>query len=377
MTNLLINQPEKRKQLLDAILESDSPRKLIIGGPGTGKTYVFGELFRKFAPANNLALSFIRKLVNDMDQEFGNIAEVRTFHSYCKKLLHKRFGGVELIPFLTQIIEEDASSIDFINTDFRNAFQHLREEAPEIKYYLQRGNYYRAVSFDDSVFKVYQAVKNDQLELPKFDQIVIDEFQDFNRLETEFIDLLEQNSPILIVGDDDQAVYSSRNSSPDYLRSKWESGEYDVFDLPYCSRCPRVVVEATSAFIDAVTQSGGLASRISKSFVPYLEGKAHENESYPRIISAETANIHGLSNFIQLSINKIPEADIQEAHQNGYPCVLIVGLRQYLNPIHKRLVKTFPQISFSQSEPIRYFLIDGYRLLGEYPLTSCIFSAII
>ena len=46
-------------------------------------------------------------------------------------------------------------------------------------------------------------------------------------MEVAFIDELQKRGPILIVGDDDQAVYSLRNSSPEYIRSKFMSGDYD------------------------------------------------------------------------------------------------------------------------------------------------------
>jgi superfamily I DNA/RNA helicase len=361
--DLLSDQATKRQQYLKAILGSDSPRKLIVAGPGTGKTDTFGRLLRSLPPGNKLALTFIRKLVADMDHEFGDVAEVKTFHAYCKMLLHQRFGAIDLIPFLTTVIQEDARAVGLGFSHFSDAFQTLQEGSPEVAYYLERGTYYRAVSFDDSVFRVYQAVNAGTLSLPPYAQIVIDEFQDFNPLEVALIDQLQQHGPILIVGDDDQAVYSLRNASPDYLRDKYLSGEYHLFELPYCSRCPRVVVEAATAFVDAVLQAGGLARRIPRPFVPYLEDKAYENAAYPRALTATTANIRGLASLIQKAISRIPEQDIHEAHEKNYPCVLIVGQRQYLNPLHKRLRQHYPRIAFTQAEPIVYSLGDGYALL--------------
>ena len=99
--DLMDDQATKRKQFLEAILASDSPRKLIVAGPGTGKTFTLGRLLRKFPAEDVLALTFIRKLVYEMRGEFGDIAEVKTFHAYCKMLLHQRFGSVDLSPFLT------------------------------------------------------------------------------------------------------------------------------------------------------------------------------------------------------------------------------------------------------------------------------------
>jgi len=140
-----------------------------------------------------------------MHNEFGEVAEVKTFHAYCKMLLHQRFGAIDLIPFLAQVIVEDANAQGLAFSSFKDAFQTLQEDSPEVAYFLERGMYYRAVSFDDSVFRVYQEVNSGTLSLPTYAQFVIDEFQDFNPLEAALIDQLQQNSPILIVGDDDQS----------------------------------------------------------------------------------------------------------------------------------------------------------------------------
>jgi superfamily I DNA/RNA helicase len=249
MIDYLHEQESRRAEFLERIIVSRNPRKLIIAGPGTGKTYTFNQLFRSLPQGPKIALTFIRKLVRDMDQEFNGIAESSTFHKYCKRLLHERFGSVELAPYLPKIIMEDAKSIKRVYLSFESSFQTLREGSPEINYYLGRGRYYRAVSFDDSVYLVYRAVIDGTLELPRYSQIVIDEFQDFNPLEVAFINQLQERGNILIVGDDDQAIYLLRNSSPEHLRSKFRSTEYETFSLPYCSRCPRVIVEATSEFI--------------------------------------------------------------------------------------------------------------------------------
>ena len=361
--NLLTDQAVQRTNHLQAILDSPSPKMLIVAGPGTGKTFTFGQVLRKSNTDDNLALTFIRKLVRDMERELEGLAEVKTFHAYCKKLLHEKHGGMELFPFLTQVMHEDAKFLDQALFDFDNAFQTLDEESDEISFYLRRGDYYNAVSFNDSVYRVLKGAQEDPRFIPQFGQIVIDEFQDFNPLEVAFIDELENHGPILIVGDDDQAVYSLRNSSPDYLRDKFRSGDYESFELPFCSRCPRVVVEATSSFISGIIETGGLESRVDRPFVPFLEDKEYENEAYPKIISATCSNISCVGKLIRLAIQNIPNRDIEEAHDSGYPCVLIVGLRQYLNPLKKNLDEHFTNVAFTQSANRPYSIVDAYEIL--------------
>lgn len=55
-----------------------------MAGPGTGKTYTFGQIFRNSGEGEYLALTFIRKLKIDMAAELEELAEVKTFHEYCR-----------------------------------------------------------------------------------------------------------------------------------------------------------------------------------------------------------------------------------------------------------------------------------------------------
>jgi len=382
--DLFENQAEKRKAYLDEILNSGHRRKLIVAGPGTGKTFTFGEVFKKSKDNNNnLALTFIRKLVDDMGKELGDRAEVKTFHAYCKKLLHERNGRIELVPYLTKIIEADAAFLGYNLSHFDEKFQTLAEDSQEVRFYLERGDFYDAVSFNDAVFRLYRYVRDSAFELPIFNQIVVDEFQDFNPLEVAFIEELEKKSPILIVGDDDQAVYIGRNSSPDHLRMKYHSGDYQVFQLPFCSRCPRVIVEATTAFIQNVVERGGFTERIDRPFIPFLEDKQHENATYPKIIRATTTTIPCLSKFVTAEIQKIPEVEILEAHEKNYPCVLVVGKRQYLNPLAKKFREHFSNVNSTEAPEINYSILEstaklrnqddsnlGWRILAEFEFSS-------
>ncbi len=141
-------QKQERADCLQAILASKAKKKLIVAGAGTGKTFTFSELLKVRAGGNNLAMTFIRKLVSDMEPRLACYAEVKTFHAYCKKILHAQNGRVEIAPFLTKVIESDALLLDKHLSDFDSKFQTLEEDSPEIAFHLARGDYYEAVGFD-------------------------------------------------------------------------------------------------------------------------------------------------------------------------------------------------------------------------------------
>ena len=150
-------QKEERDKCLSAILSSTGKKKIIVAGAGTGKTFTFKQVLKANSDGENLAMTFIRMLVNDMDSTFGDLAEVKTFHAFCKKILHEQNGKVELIPFLTKIIEEDAKFLELWLNDFDQKFQMLDEQSSEVSFYLKRGDYYDAVSFNDSVYRLYSS----------------------------------------------------------------------------------------------------------------------------------------------------------------------------------------------------------------------------
>jgi hypothetical protein len=58
------------------IVESSSPKKLVVAGPGTGKTFAFQACLRAVG-GNGLALTFINNLVRDLEVELEGLAKAR------------------------------------------------------------------------------------------------------------------------------------------------------------------------------------------------------------------------------------------------------------------------------------------------------------
>lgn len=360
-------QKKERDSLLKNILESKAPRKIIVAGAGTGKTYTFSEILKQNHDGANIAMTFIRLLRNDMAGALGDHAEVRTFHEFCKKILHERRGGFFLYPKLTDIIKEDATHLSADCESFDEKFSKLDLTGSEIAFYLKRGDYYNTVSFNDSVYRMLLEIQKDSSILDTYNQILIDEFQDFNPLEVAFINELEKKGNILIVGDDDQAVYDTRFSTPDHLRDKFKSGRYEIFELPFCSRCTEAIVNSTNAILKFVEENDGLQGRLPKRYECFIELKDDENIKYPKITTAKCTNVPTVIKFIKNKISKISPDEISESWQKGkeYPTILIVGAKQYLNAIHKTLKNYFVNIKTKQSEKNEVTICDGYDFLFQ------------
>lgn len=63
---------ERRAEALRRILESDARQKLIVAGPGTGKTYTFQQVLAAIE-GRGLAMTFLLGLVKDLDEEMEPI----------------------------------------------------------------------------------------------------------------------------------------------------------------------------------------------------------------------------------------------------------------------------------------------------------------
>ncbi|MCX6985342.1 MAG: ATP-dependent helicase, partial [Lentisphaerae bacterium] len=114
----------------------------------------------------------------------------------------------------------------------------------------------RRLDFDDQKLRSYLAMRNDRNLLSrlqgKFDEVIVDEFQDINRLEFVFIETLSGKSKLVVVGDDDQAIYGFRGCKPDFIINLESHLRRPVasYELSVNYRCPPNIVEHATKLIN-------------------------------------------------------------------------------------------------------------------------------
>jgi superfamily I DNA/RNA helicase len=240
-----------------------------VAGPGAGKTHTFRELLKR-VEGPKLALTFLLVLVRDLQKSLEGIADVRSFHGLAKQLLHSRGAdGVtkafDYYPAIDTIYESDLllTLEEQSGHDVADILMNLREDDQALAAILRSGTYYDAVGHTDSVYRVLRYLQANPAAVPCYAQVVVDEYQDFSRLEASLIEVLASQSPTLIVGDDDQALYLFKHASANFIRSLASDGGYAPFPLPYCSRCTAVLVEATHRVVTAAqaSQAGCMESQ--------------------------------------------------------------------------------------------------------------------
>ncbi len=254
--NLMLENLNNEQRL--AVETTDGPL-LVLSGAGTGKTRVLTTRIAYIlnnglaAPWQILALTFTNKAANEMKNRLGQMGGgawsaadmwCGTFHSVCLRILRYNCDRVELRRDFLVFGEDDQKAvlksifaemaldpkeyspatwvekISMIKDKGLDAAAHLGGRMGEIydayNAELARLN---AVDFGDIILRVLELFQNapDVLERyqRQFHYILVDEFQDTNSAQMQFLTMLTpaggaQN--ICCVGDDDQSIYSWRGA---------------------------------------------------------------------------------------------------------------------------------------------------------------------
>ena len=347
---------------VEAILKSESNKKVVVAGPGTGKTYLFKKILAD--KQNSLTLTFINSLVEDLSIELYGLSTVKTLHSFALSILNSFINKKQKIsPLLSKIISKDAEVLKNVNVDFEKLFYNRDEENKFIEFYKERRKYYKYYGYTDIIFAAVKYFEKFRDKIPAYDQILVDEFQDFNKLEVSFIDLLAEKSPILLAGDDDQALYDFKSASTYYIRERHSDDNlnYESFNLPYCARCTRVVVDATNDIINTAKKSGFLEGRINKPYTYFdCKKKDIESESYSKIGYAQIFATQ-IPWFIY---NKIDE--MAKNMKSNFSVLIISPYKKQSRAIAKALKeKGLQNIEYTIKDEPEITMLDGIKLLLE------------
>lgn len=372
----------ERAEATRTIVTSASRKKLIVAGPGTGKSFTFKEALKAAGAGEGgqtglgLAITFIRNLVADLKKDLEGLATVFTFHGFCTHLLHRlelSDSDFDFYPELLTLVAEDIQLLGTPNVskgDLEKALHDL-DDGALLRQTVDCGTYYDAASFIDVVYRVLRHLQAHPGDIPGYPLVVVDEYQDFSRLETEFIAELSKASPVLVAGDDDQALYSFKHASASYIRNLATKGSgYELFGLPFCSRCTEVLVEAVKHIIERAAQNGNLDGRVPREYICFLPDKAADSAAHPRIIDArcsvEMKKAPYLSRYVAGQIALIPPEDVAESHEKGYPTALVIGPPYFVEAVHQYLSNNgFPQAVLRRSAQSTIDILDGYRRLAR------------
>lgn len=246
---------------LKAVKHKTGPM-LVIAGPGSGKTTVLTARIRNLIeeysvnPANILVITFTKAAANEMKSRFNNMMEKSTnvtfgtFHAVFFMILRAAYNySVDSIikedvrqNIIKQAIERSRLEPDDLNEMISNItgeISRVKTEAIDInayysascpeeefrdiyKYYVKTLKKMGLIDFDDMLLYCHELLTTRRDILAKWQQkyqyILIDEFQDINKIQYDIIKLLAKpQDNLFIVGDDDQSIYGFRGSKPEIM----------------------------------------------------------------------------------------------------------------------------------------------------------------
>ena len=357
---------EEADRYINEIIKSDHPKKLILAGPGAGKSALFKRICEnniQNGKTKNVALSFINELIVDLKKDLYGLAKVSTLHSFALQELHKISVKEQgFFMKIADVIDKDYEVINKNKTDFSKIICNLVDDLDKLEFYKKRRQYYKHFGPHCSIYTLIKYYEEDGGKIPEFDQILIDEFQDFNKLEIKLIDLLSQKNSLLIAGDDDQSLYSFRHAYPDEIRLRYKSNDYKNFELPFCFRCPNVIVNAFKNVIDGAKSQGFLKRRVDNKYDYFPTKEKDEiSKKNSEIIIKEEVFDNNVTFYIDKSIK-----DIFGSGDTKFSVLVITPLPSQAIKIKNYLLKKGfrdVQTSYKDKDGINEALLDGIGLL--------------
>jgi len=242
---------------------------------------------------------------------------------------------VQYVPRIGQLVKSDWVIINGgMAPMFLPSLRNLISDE-KVEFFLRRGSYYDAIGYDDSTVHIYKVLNANHDLIPNHDLVIVDEVQDLNQAEISIIDLLSKGSDIVVAGDDDQALYGKlRDASEEHIRKIYLRTEYLKRNLPFCMRCPSVVVDATNDIILKAHKQGLLGNRINKTYEPYprpIDLLYKKIKIVQSTVQTPRSNLFG--KYILDCISKISTEEIRESREKGFPTVLIIGTKPYAGQV--------------------------------------------
>jgi DNA helicase-2/ATP-dependent DNA helicase PcrA len=295
-SNIVNNLNDKQKQ---SVSLADGINALILAGAGSGKTRVLTHRIHYLVSEKNvhvdniLAVTFTNKAANEMKERLTDLLRrpigrmwVGTFHSIAHRILRSHAIEANLSPNFQILDSQDQfriikrimkeNSIDEAKFPVRRVQWFVNQQKdeglsaaeidPSHNYFVKQSakifDLYEKhcqvndlVDFAGLLLRTYQLLSDNQTILAnyqeKFKYILIDEFQDTNRIQYEWIKLLySAQNRLFCVGDDDQSIYGWRGAKIENIQ-KIESdfNPIEVIKLEQNYRSTGNILSASNALI--------------------------------------------------------------------------------------------------------------------------------
>ncbi len=380
MNNDLLKQLNKQQQ--EAVLYNQGPM-IILAGAGSGKTrvltfkvlYLISEL--KISAVNILCLTFTNKAANEMKERIQKILSatsqptVATFHSLCAKILRREAMHLgmtsDFVIYDTQdqqdALKQVMELLNISTKEYKPAAIHAmisqaKNEMLSPSEYSQfaKGTFQQVVSivysayqkllkannafdFDDLLLQVV-ALFDQHPEIlekyqEKFQYILIDEYQDTNKVQYKLTRQLGRKyNNVCVVGDFSQSIYSWRGADFQNLsKFKVDFPNVRTFELSQNYRSTQKILDAASHVISHNTTHPVLKLWTKNDGGEELVVYEARNEQEEILFITSFIQNYGSDNLSDIAILYRTNAQSRVVEEillhHGIPYTLIGGTRFY------------------------------------------------
>ncbi len=253
----------------EAVLATEGP-VLVLAGAGSGKTRVITRRIahilanRMAEPEQVLAVTFTNKAAGEMRERVAELmgsdiakrACITTFHSYCLRILREHIehlgyrknfsiAGEGDVRTLLRRVVDDLNQQDkrYSPSEFQSAISLFKNTQPDrntpkpgpvekesqekyvetlpdvIEAYQSALRAANSVDFDDLMLLTLKLWRDHPAAhaicRDEFRYVMVDEYQDTNRVQYDLLrGLVEEHRNLCVVGDDDQSIYRWRGADP-------------------------------------------------------------------------------------------------------------------------------------------------------------------
>ncbi len=417
-----------------AVITEDK-NALIIAAPGSGKTtaiinriyYLVDKL--KISNGRIIVITFTKAAAKNMKERYENRFKQNTspffgtFHGLFYKILLRTGKNIDIIDgnIINKLIKKVLTKyFDDINEDkikevlnnisiyktsriklyeFRPSIsREIFEEALECYEHYKKEN--GKMDFDDLAIEALDLLESNEKALiyyrKLFKYILVDEFQDCDELQIEFLKLINdgEDNSLFAVGDEDQCIYSFRGSKPMYMVTfdkMFKDSKKYYLSINYRSKDN--IVERSKKLIKFNKERNNkeiLSNKkddgIIKFYTPYNEKSQGDilanlvkNEKKYNINYEENAilyrtNMEAMSVIDAFTKNHIPFR-LLDRQYNFFEHFICKDLIAYL----KLVVNPFDKESFIKiiNKPFRYISKHNIDYVRNYTIQENLFNILI
>jgi superfamily I DNA/RNA helicase len=194
-------------------------------------------------------------------------------------------------------------------------------------------------------------------DIPVYDHVLVDEFQDLNKAEQGLIDAISGNAAVTVVGDEDQSIYSFKHAHPEGIHEYPQThvGTHDEL-LNECRRCPHRIVAIANALI---SHNQRLDPKVLAPHAPNAQGNIY-NVQHP----STADEIQTIAEYIDWYLLQNPTVPAGEVLVLSSRRQLGNGIRDSLNAIAQQNARPWEAQSFYFEDALKTDpAADGFALL--------------